>query len=406
MMPYIQPHRELRLLIFALILTSAFGTRTACAQSLPLITTTKIAESTGAASVRVRAELSYESEMFPHPYADTFIRKLRLRIMRGQEVSHDAAPPAPPSLNVRDVAGMEIRDLNGDGESEVLLSLSTTEESSFILVYRYDPAARRYNAAPPPSGEQLEVASKLLTMRDVTRGAVRVRLSYEQEIFIESEPLLELTRGGRVRLSEKLSLGDDNMIAGVDGPEIRDLDADGEMEILFNIMSRGAYCCAHSVIYRYEPRRATYSRLQHDWSNYRNVANLDDVDGDGTPEFVSANEDFSGEFCPFVCAGAAPIQIWRYQQGRMLDVTRKFPLLIRKDAEGWLSIFNDRNNDFYGSHVALAAYLAGKHLLNEGVDGWRTVRRVYHPTKDSGFPARSEYFETLRRALRENGYTR
>jgi hypothetical protein len=87
-------------------------------------------------------------------------------------------------------------------------------------------------------------------------------------------------------------------------------------------------------------------------------------------------------------------------------VTRRHPKLIRQDADNWWSVYNNREEDFHGSPVALAAFLADKHLLGEGAEAWRTVRRVYHPAKDSGYPARAEYFATLRQALREGGYTR
>ena len=46
----------------------------------------------------------------------------------------------------------------------------------------------------------------------------------------------------------------------------------------------------------------------------------------------------------------------------------------------------------------LAAYLAEKHLLGEGEDGWQNVKTVYRE------PDRDRYFEKLRGFLKEMGY--
>lgn len=402
---------KLSSLSFALVISAAFALLPAYAQTSQLITTTKIAESNTAGDSRVRAEMSYDEEMFPHPYADSFIKNLRLRITRGGETAHDGPLPLLSETKVRSVEGMEVRNVSGDDEPEVLVSLSADEESSKsegprTILFSYDPASRRYRESVPPSGANLKADGRLLTVRDVTKGDVRVRLSYDQDIFIESAPQLEIMRGGRTVLREKVQLGDGELIASVSGPEIRDLDADGEPEILLNVMSRGAYCCAHSSIYRFEPQRSAYSHLLREWSNYRNMPSVEDLNGDGAPEFVNANEEYSSNFCPFACSGAAPVRIWQYRAGRLSDVTRRHRARIRQDADHWLKIFNARGEDFHQSPVALAAYLADKHMLGEGAEGWRVVRRLYHPAKDSGRPSRAEYFAKLRRALRENGYLR
>ena len=58
-----------------------------------------------------------------------------------------------------------------------------------------------------------------------------------------------------------------------------------------------------------------------------------DVNGDGQPEFLGKDtrlEDFNS--CGgFACVGF-PARIWDYRAGRFLDVTRRFPQLVRTDA--------------------------------------------------------------------------
>jgi hypothetical protein len=113
---------------------------------------------------------------------------------------------------------------------------------------------------------------------------------------------------------------------------------------------------------------------------------------------VSGNENFSGEFGPYAITGARPIQIWRYHQGRMRDVTRRYPKLIREDAQTWWREYHDQSSGWFGSPVALAAYLADKFMLGESATGWEDVRRVYREED------RQEYFRQLSRALRTHGY--
>ncbi len=118
------------------------------------------------------------------------------------------------------------------------------------------------------------------------------------------------------------------------------------------------------------------------------------------PEFVSRNEDFSGEFGPYAISGASPIQIWRYRQGRLQDVTRRYPQLIRKDADAWWNAYAQKESDWYHSQVPLAAYLADMYLLGEGAAGWQRVRQIYLEED------RQEFFQQLRKHLKKHGYAK
>jgi hypothetical protein len=117
-------------------------------------------------------------------------------------------------------------------------------------------------------------------------------------------------------------------------------------------------------------------------------------------EFVSGDEDFSGEFGPYAVSGAAPIQIWRYSKGQLQEITRRYPNLIRKDAQHWWLEYHQKKSDWYHTSFPLAAYLADIHLLGEGQRGWQQVRQVYQ-AKD-----RQEFFGQLRRELKKHGYAK
>lgn len=184
--------------------------------------------------------------------------------------------------------------------------------------------------------------------------------------------------------------------------------------MVLNVGSRGAYCCSFTLIYHYDPARQTYALLKHGWGNYRNLPTLKDLDKDGVPEFVSRNEDFSGEFGPYAVNGAAPIRIWRYSKGQLQDVTRRYPALIRRDAEHWWQEYQKKDSDWYHHPQPLEAYLADMHLLGQGQQGWQQVRRASLPASsltgtfddalNRALKNRQEFFAMLRRQLKKHGY--
>jgi hypothetical protein len=82
----------------------------------------------------------------------------------------------------------------------------------------------------------------------------------------------------------------------------------------------------------------------------------------------------------------------------MVDVTRKYPKLVRANAlEHWQSYQRAKQEDAEVKGL-LTAYLADKYLLGESADGWKRVKQVYK-AKD-----REQYFAAVRKFLRETGY--
>lgn len=390
--------KSYRRLIVILAIASGLGCLcvTTYPQSPATITTVK-----KASSENVRAELSYQEPTFPNPLAEIYLSQLHLKLIRKGQVALDEMLPIEAGAKVYALGGPEVRDLDGNGEPEVLLNIRVKiEPFSFTLIYRFDPSSSRYTREQRPRDEKLEVSNQTNVTRVAISGNIRAELSYSEDIDTEEAPHLRLVRGGRILLntSVKLTGRDPGVIGSADGPEVRDLDGDGEPEVLLNIVERGAHCCAYSFIYHYLPAQKRYARLDHFWTNYRNTPELKDLDQDGKLEFISGNENFSGEFGPYAITGACPIQIWRYRQGRMQDVTRRYPKLIRKDAQIWWHAYHETRSDWFESPVALAAYLADKYLLGESVAGWKEVREDYRGED------RQAYFRRLSRALRKHGY--
>ncbi len=246
-------------------------------------------------------------------------------------------------------------------------------------------------------------------------AGVRAELSYREYDWNFTHVTLTIARAGETLLEEKIARACANCFALVarDRPlAVRDLDGDGEPEALLDLYTGGAHCCFYSRIYRYDPAANGYDPSVHWWRNvgYR----LADLDGDGRPELRSWDDRFAYVFSCYACSWFPP-QIWRYRDGRLVDVTRSYPALVRADAQrAWRSYLRLRDRRGYDVRAVLAAYAADRALLGELGAAWKQLlaaeRRgdLEEPGTgtDSIWPEGEEYLAALRRFLRETCYLR
>jgi hypothetical protein len=157
-------------------------------------------------------------------------------------------------------------------------------------------------------------------------------------------------------------------VAGSPSLTIRDLDGDGEPEVIVDLYTGGAHCCAYSRVYRWDAATGTYTDALEMWGDpaYR----LEDLDGDGTPEFVTADDRFAYAFTDYAASGL-PIRILRYSGGTFTDVTRAYPALIAADARHYLAAYHRARRasgpkDLKG---IAAAYVADQYLLGNPAAG-------------------------------------
>src|SRR5262249_52496062 len=121
---------------------------------------------------------------------------------------------------------------------------------------------------------------------------------------------------------------------------VRDLDGDGEPEVMLTVNWNGMQCCSWTRFYRYDRARRTYVVDQHFWADFKAEPVVRDLDGDGRPELRSLDDRFSRRFADM---GLWPLQIWSYRAGRVHDVTRRFPRQLRRDAADlWRLYVKDR----------------------------------------------------------------
>ena len=171
-----------------------------------------------------------------------------------------------------------------------------------------------------------------------------------------------------------------------------------------DLYSGGAHCCWYTQVYRYIPSANLYLRLVHSWGNvfYKSA----DLDRDGLPEFVSADDRFAYEFTSF-SGSTFPVQIWQYHAGRFVDVTRRFPRPIRRDARRqwrWAVAKGNRA----GNVGPLASWAADECLLRHCRSAFRQLDalRRKHWIGHGWDATPRKFLRHLRRFLQRTGYLR
>ncbi|MBH8561303.1 hypothetical protein I8748_03780 [Nostoc sp. CENA67] len=231
-------------------------------------------------------------------------------------------------------------------------------------------------------------------------GNVRAQISYEKpEEYQYKNVRLRIVRAGQTILDKKLPQESeyDRPIGEFTDNKLPVLDLDGnkEPEVIADFFTGGAHCCTYSLIYQYNSKSKQYIQTRHEWGNggYR----LKDLDKDGLPEFDSQDDRFAYAFTAYAASGY-PLQIWQYHQGKMIDVTRRYPKLIANHASELWQTYTEARQQGDDGKGFLAAYLADKYLLGQGQDGWKRVQQAYKKSD------RNQYFADLRKFLGETGY--
>jgi hypothetical protein len=250
----------------------------------------------------------------------------------------------------------------------------------------------------------------------VTSGQVTATLSYDKRkdgTFRNFR--VKVDRAGQSLVDEAFPEGcakcfalPANQGAGEKSIVARDLDGDGEPEVIASLYTGGAHCCTVSRLYGFDAAAGNYKVVPRDWrdSGFR----LRDIGGDGIVEFDSRDANFAFAFASYA-ESFLPVQIFRFRAGRLVDATRAFPGLIRKDARRALRLFRRyRDNRNVNPRGFLAGWVADKYLLGERRAANRTLRRLLRRGelgRTAPFqvgPVGRRYVKQLKRFLRKLGY--
>ena len=209
-------------------------------------------------------------------------------------------------------------------------------------------------------------------------GAVSATLEWDAADFGIANPRLFVVRDGVRYDLPIVDVCGDGCIVVPDEPDtkpgesavkVADLDLDGEPEVLVDTFSGGAHCCVTARLLTwdgtgYQPKDIEYRDVSY---------TLRDADADGRLELVGYDPRFSSVFTAYA-ASAFPPQVLQVEKGATVDVTRKFPKLVRADAKLRLRDLRKarRGDDVRG---VLAAYVADQYLLGRGRVGTAEVDR-------------------------------
>jgi virginiamycin B lyase len=294
-----------------------------------------------------------------------------------------------------------------------LVDIAAAPDGSFWLLDRSGHALRHFTPPQPLGASEGECRPPTLV---VEAGSTRATLVYKRlDVLSNGEDFftdirIRIARDGKEVFAEAVPERPPGGYSyGVYGyaqsVSARDLDGDGEPEVMLELNWNGTHCCFWSRIYRFDERRGTYVAGTHVWGNAAASPKLRDLDDDGRPEFVSADDRFS-ELTGY--AGAMrPIQVWSYERGEFREVTRRHPKAIEKDAADlWRWYLAHRGKDTV--RYVLAAWAADQYMLGRVT----AVDRVFAEALERGELAprdwesedAAEYLGTVRAFLRKTGY--
>lgn len=149
----------------------------------------------------------------------------------------------------------------------------------------------------------------------------------------------------------------------------QNLDDDNRPELILIVSTPGASCCTTLSVAYFNEAQNQYQLTDALYRKYTLGFDVVDLDGDGVVEFRTLNEDFN-----YALGGASvvsfysPLQIWRFEAGRLIEVTAEFPSLVQDHADYWLE-----DEELLCSIFGAGAYLAEMAMLDQIEVGWATI---------------------------------
>ena len=174
-------------------------------------------------------------------------------------------------------------------------------------------------------------------VRHASLGDVRASLSLISRAGRYGDLRLSVTRGGTVVFAGPITTASGRPGALVRTPPARsflgvvlrvlDLDGDGSGEAVVDLDEPGAYCCSHTVIVG-AGSDGVYRPSELDWGSFGAAARSTRLEHGYA--MVSRDARLEERFTPHVLS-FEPVRIWAWRAGRVRDVSRAQPLLVRGD---------------------------------------------------------------------------
>jgi hypothetical protein len=191
--------------------------------------------------------------------------------------------------------------------------------------------------------------------------------------------------------------------------ELKDIDGDAVPEAIVSTYSGGAHCCTNFTIHGWRQGQSITTEtglLDSDGGEFK------DLDGDGRQEFWTVDNAFLYAFDSY--AGSfAPTRIYHYKDGKLVDVTRKYPKVLRAHAWRMYQTLRENPKEMRSMNGVLAGYVAQKILLGEYKQGWNLMLATYDRKSEWGLEIYkgdkvvgkySDFPNALKAFLIETGY--
>lgn len=206
---------------------------------------------------------------------------------------------------------------------------------------------------------KLEIRYETPSLDDVSlsRGPVEVRVSYtaREDITEENRPLLryEIFHDGELKVEDAtIAVGSGDVLIG-------DFDQDGGMEVGIQAFTGGAHCCAATTVYSWNG--SDFDKLSLDETI---SGEFEDIDGDGSFEFVTIDSSFLAKFSSYA-GSVAPPMIFSLTGSGFVESTQNYPDYIYSE----IADLEQRSSQM-DAYSLLAAYVANKSLVGESESGW------------------------------------
>lgn len=262
---------------------------------------------------------------------------------------------------------------------------------------------------------KLELGLDIDTVRTARSGGVTATVSYRELDPFVSRVRLRIQGAGatleapfaQLKCAQCAASGPFLLGGGGSPLTVTDLDADGTPEVLLDTYTGGAHCCSVSYIFR--RAGSGWARTARWWGNpgYRLV----DPDKDGRPELQTADDSF-GYLVTSWAASGEPVVLYRFEQGRLVDVTRAFPAVVQADAASYWHTARQQLT-LEGGEVrgVLAAWAADMANLGKAEEAFARLYELAAQGKLAdadglGTPAGAAYVKALRAHLARSGYLR
>lgn len=186
--------------------------------------------------------------------------------------------------------------------------------------------------------------------------------------------------------------------------KFRDLDGDGQPELLVDLYMGGAHCCTWTDVYR--SASGSWSVSRHLWGDP--TYQLIPQKGGRGLDFLTGDDSFAYAFTDYADS-LFPVQIWRYRSGVFTNVTRSYPSRIRSDAaRNWhyATLMHRQGSSDRGAY---AAWLADECLLGSCPPAYTHIEALGSAALTGTYGENdsvAHYLQTLRSFLRKNGYWR